>query len=294
MTIINTTGGGSAPSPNYEKVSQTLTSLPATFTPSEGYDAMSRVTVSADANFVPENIRSGVTTMGVTGTYASEDDLKFRELLTRTVTEVYDPVVERVGSYGLAFVYNCSVDLPNVTYLDQYAFYNASLTYLNVPKVARLGGYTFSCANVDRVDLPEVTALNLIYSGDFNYFRGTAVNLPKLIHGEPYSFSGSSKLTSVNVPLMTDVPNGMFSDCTSLTSLSLPSVTSIKTPFNNSVNLRELRLGADTVASLTGGLGQNVTITDIYVPDDLVDDYKSSTDWQDYTDFIRPISEAPE
>ena len=61
---------------------QTKTIVPTTqeqiITPDSNYNALNQVTISAvtnniDSNIIPENIKAGVTILGVTGTYTGEE-----------------------------------------------------------------------------------------------------------------------------------------------------------------------------------------------------------------------------
>lgn len=63
-----------APAPTLQDKTVTPTTAEQTITAGEGYDGLGTVTVEAvtaaiDANITAENIKSGVTILGVTGTY---------------------------------------------------------------------------------------------------------------------------------------------------------------------------------------------------------------------------------
>ena len=62
------------PTPNLQETSVTPTTSEQEITADEGYDGLSKVTVAAvtaaiDENIVAENIKDGVTILGVTGSY---------------------------------------------------------------------------------------------------------------------------------------------------------------------------------------------------------------------------------
>jgi hypothetical protein len=66
--------GSIAPDPTLENKTVTPATAEQTITASEGYDGLGTVTVNAvtaaiDENIVAENIKSGVTILGVTGSY---------------------------------------------------------------------------------------------------------------------------------------------------------------------------------------------------------------------------------
>ena len=71
---IAAVAGSIAPAPTLQDKTVTPTTAEQTITAGEGYDGLGTVTVEAvtaaiDANITAENIKSGVTILGVTGTY---------------------------------------------------------------------------------------------------------------------------------------------------------------------------------------------------------------------------------
>lgn len=63
--------------------------------------------------------------------------------------------------------------------------------------------------------------------------------------------------------------------------------------FYSTTNLETLVLTANSVAILSDAsmFSNNTKLSSIYVPDDLVDSYKTTTNWSTYTDLIKPMSE---
>lgn len=71
---IAAVAGSIAPAPTLQDKTVTPTTAEQTITAGDGYDGLGTVTVEAvtaaiDANITAENIKSGVTILGVTGTY---------------------------------------------------------------------------------------------------------------------------------------------------------------------------------------------------------------------------------
>lgn len=137
-----------------------------------------------------------------------------------------------------------------------------------------------------------------------------------------YAFRGCTKLTTVNLNNVTKIDTYAFYGCNSLITINLPNVESIGTnAIRNCAKLTRVDLGAVTIlknydfcecdlldtfiirtASLCALRNTNVFATSkiasgtgyIYVPDDLVESYKSATNWSTYASQIKPLSELEE
>ena len=168
-----------------------------------------------------------------------------------------------------------NINLPNVTTIAVMGFaYCPKLTEINLPKLNTTNNYAFrNCTSIASVYLPEATKL-------------------------PYAFVECSALTEVNLPKLQQT-RGTFYKCTGLTSVTLPTTCTYIdiSSFNGCTNLTSLTLLSPTranmanVNALTGTPIANGTGY-VYVPDDLVAVYKSSTNWSTYANQIKGISEA--
>ena len=81
-----------------------------------------------------------------------------------------------------------------------------------------------------------------------------------------------------------------FSYCSALTSISLPSATSIgQSAFNSCNKLTTMYIGteSDTVCTLSNTNAIPSSVTDIYVPEALVDSYKTATNWSNFASKIK-------
>ena len=78
--------------------------------PAEGFYGIGKVTVLGDAKLTPENIKLGVSILGVTGTYAPSFTLQSRSLLAKT-NGVWT-VSPQIGYDGLSHV-KVTVDVPS-------------------------------------------------------------------------------------------------------------------------------------------------------------------------------------
>lgn len=186
----------------------------------------------------------------------------------------------------------------NVTVND---FIERSLTgeYRNsiVATVARYGFSGFE--NPITIDLPNVMRIR-----DYGFYGctgATSINLPKLVNAGQWSFSTCTNLTTINFPKLVKLENNMLTHCSKLTKVVAPSITTIgHTVFSGSPNVDTLVLGGNTLCSLAATdafndtkILKSTTEGFIYVPDSLVSQYKTSENWVDLRDKIKPLSQLP-
>lgn len=113
------------------------------------------------------------------------------------------------------------------------------------------------------------------------------------------SLQNSQRLTSVYVPLCKALNNQCLYGCIAIKYLSLPSAENINyAALQNCAALVALVLPGGTVCSLSSSANLTGTLIAsgtgyIYVPDDLVDQYKVATNWATYADQIKGLSEIP-
>lgn len=162
------------------------------------------------------------------------------------------------------------------------------------------------CANLTSVSLPNCT--------EFVGFRQfaectkmTTLNLPKLetIAEGNQNFGNLTCVGEIRLPSLTTISasSATFTNCRNIKKIIMPLLSGStigSSCFDNNYWLDTLVLGGDTLNPLgntnafrnagtyvTGGLS-------IYVPDNLVDTYKTATNWTAYADKIRPMSELEE
>ena len=160
---------------------------------------------------------------------------------------------------------------------------------------------------------------------DWKYFQDTKVTAVKF----PYTttigssaFSGCSGLVSANFPLATNIKNNAFESCSKLVSVYLPlvkvfggsvfkgdkSLGTVDLPvldtiwelaFCNCTSLKTVILRLNRVCGLKrADVFDNTPIANgtgfVYVPDNIVEQYKSADNWSNYASQIKPISELEE
>ena len=177
------------------------------------------------------------------------DEETFRQIVERSITSFTDDELTAIA--GNSFQ-NCKelqeVSLPLVTELTSHVFYG--------------------CSKLTAFDLSRITKIN-----DFTFY-----------------FCG---LTEVNGPLVTSIGYNAFYSCTGLTYAKLPKVTSISSSaFSYCNKLSSLIVGTELdeetaictledTSTLPSGIGA------IYVPYNLVDKYKTATNWSKFASKIQ-------
>ena len=184
--------------------------------------------------------------------------------------------------YGNAlnkFVKN--IQLPSgLTSIGNSAFRNCTnLALTELPSgVTSIAQYAFyGCTNLALTSLPE--GITDIEGGTF--YGCTSLALTSLPSGVgsigAQAFQDCYKLAEMTcLGNITIINNDAFYGCTKLSKFALPNITSVPTLKSTNAFL------STPIANGTGY---------IYVPDNLVESFKSATNWSRYADQIKAISE---
>lgn len=117
----------------------------------------------------------------------------------------------------------------------------------------------------------------------------TTVDLPNATSIGDQAFYGCRALTSVDFPNATSIGNSAFNSCSALTSIDLPSATSIGSyAFFENSHLKTIFLRSKTMCTCTGDPSLNSS-TAIYVPESLIDSYKTATYWVNYASKFKTL-----
>ena len=188
-----------------------------------------------------------------------------------------------------------------ITKVREYVFFEKkSLTSIDLPVCTSIGDNAFSgCTALNSINLPVCTSI-----GTYAFYSCkslTSIDLPVCTSIGPYTFYRCTALTSINLPVCTSIEYGVFSSCTALTSINLPACTSIHSyAFNSCKSLTSIKLAnTSKICTLSNSDAFKVTpIANkagyIYVPDELVEQYKKATNWSVYASQIKPLSEYTE
>jgi hypothetical protein len=174
---------------------------------------------------------------------------------------------------------------------------NRSITEYNDNAITQIGINTFNaCSALLSVDFPVATSIGT------NAFYGCSklktINFPLVTTIAAEAFYGCTLLTSVDFPVLTSIPDGAFRTSNGLRFANFPAVTSIATnALRGCSQLVALILrNASKVATLSGTNALTATSIAagtgyIYVPRDLVDSYKSATNWSTYANQFRALED---
>ena len=179
----------------------------------------------------------------------------FDALITGTITEVNNDKITTLRPNAFA---NCesltTAILPNITSISGSAFNScASLSTVDFSNVESVEGYGNSCASLSTVDFSNVESV------------------------EGYGLYGCSSLIKVCFPKLTRIETKSFSNCSGMLCLIIlsPEVATLESS------------DAFSSSGISRGSGY------VYVPDDLVESYKSANNWSGYSGKIKGLSELP-
>lgn len=190
------------------------------------------------------------------------------KLIDGTITEVSSAVTS-IRDYAFYGHNNlASADFPNVTHIGDYAFYKCNkLASVDFPSATHIGEYAISdCGRFISADFPNVTSIGA------------------------YSFYRCYNLASVDFPKLVSVTMNSFNSTYSLKTIILRRSTMCglthKNAFNGCYHLH------GTKNSTYNPNGDKDCY--IYVPRDLVDSYKSGSNWSIFSSQFRAIEDYPE
>ena len=148
----------------------------------------------------------------------------------------------------------------NLTTLGDYAFFSCSqLRTVDIPNCTTIGNYAFQyCSAIEYLSFPNVVTVGQAYS---------------------YAFSRCSNLKTIDFGKAENIGGYAFQLCGALETLI------IRTPTVCS-------LGGVSAINSSGIHNKNNAT--IYVPDELVEEYKVATNWSNYASKIKPLSELGE
>ena len=194
------------------------------------------------------------------------------------------------------------INLPACTSLGNNVFDGrTALEIVSAPFLSRIGSWTFRKAGITSAIYPELSTMGSRAFGSCFYLA--EVCMPKLTVLAVNAFDYCSSLTSVEFPSVSraisgsDNGNGQFGYCINLKTASFPILSGVaNSMFKFCSSLESLYLLSTSVAVLShSNAFASTPIVDssylgyfgsIFVPESLVDAYKSATNWSFYSDRI--------
>ena len=228
---------------------------------------------------------TGENITGDTDCIAKYKDTALKTLLylNNTITDIVEP-----DGYTITYVRpdafrglktNATVDLKNVTSIGEASFQDCRLYEINLPNLITVGASAFSNASVRHQWLIEFEYVKTIESYAFQKFYA-AVSADNLVMRFPavetvgnYAFYGA-RIKTLELGNANEIGSRAFVSAAASDYIHYLIIRSNQVP----------NLPSNTINNKTS----------IYVPDQLVDSYKTATNWSTFGDNIYPISEVPE
>lgn len=242
---------------------------------------------------------SNAKTLQNHNTILSDNNISIDELI-EGINNLPNAKTENVLEIEDAFItHTFGGDYTNdrVAIIKYGTFYeNNKLTSVSFPNVTSVEGYAFyKCSLLKNIDISKLTTA-AAYA--FAYTAPSVLNFPLLISASTYSFGYINSTCEVNMPQLTNIGNSCFRDSKGITKGDFAVASKIgPVAFYYCNNLATLILRkSDAICVLENTSAFTGTkIADgtglIYVPDALVDTYKSATNWSNYANQIKPLSE---
>lgn len=195
----------------------------------------------------------------------------YRQLANGTIKEVYDDETVTLSSCFYRSTIEKAV-FSKCKIIPSYGgFYLCSKLFsVDFPELTRIGVYSFSgTSKLTNISFPKVTEiLNLAFESS----GVETVYLPACKKIYYAAFNSCSKLKEIKIPICGNIGQKCFYNCKSLEKIFLDGVTAVPT------------LGTDVLTGTPEGLK-------IIVPDNLVDSFKTATNWSTYANRIIGVSD---
>ena len=149
-----------------------------------------------------------------------------------------------------------SIDLPKCTTVDEYAFEN--------------------CTSLENVNLPECTTVDMNAFSHCEKLQN--VNIPKCTIIESFTFEYCN-FKKIDLNVVEKIGYGAFKNCKLLECVKLLNTETVCV-------LVDKRAFRETLIESGNGY--------IYVPDKLIEQYKTATNWSVFANQIKPLSEYVE
>ena len=170
------------------------------------------------------------------------------------------------------------------------------LDKIEIPNTVNyIGAQAFAeCRNLKEVNLPN--NITTIYNMTFSYCTSlTEIEIPssvRNIQSEAFYYCYNLQDVEFNEGLQY-ISTGAFYNCYNLTEITLPRTFRqlSSQAFYRCDSLRTIILNSTSVPSISGSSAFPSSVYDIYVLDELYDDYMNNSSWSYFWPYIRMMSE---
>lgn len=238
----------------------------------------------------PANFDTEIESIQAGGDTSMEDGL-----IEGTLTEYSNDRITKVKSYGFHQQLNLvSISLPNVTTIGDYAMQSCPLTSgMYLPEVTEIGDFAFYYGKFKSVDLPKLTSVG--QKAFASCHELVILHLPELTYSAGQICPSCPVVTTICFPKMVDGYGGIFYQNISIHYLDYSSATIIKGSFTGCSSLEMLILRSNVVCALEIGYSLSSTKIQtgegyIYVPENLVEEYKLATNWTQHAEQFVSIN----
>lgn len=237
------------------------------------------------------------------------------------LTKAYFANAETVGEYAFRLCDRATtINMPKVKKIGKEAFHNCtSLLEFDFSNVEEIEYYGFGfCSSLKEVNAPKLTILGADGRQFASNLKLESVYMPLITNLSFYAFGNChsiKEVTQTMFPLLTTLENSVFYSCDSLSYINFTEVTSLgsncfyqnkslekvdlsKTKtiddscFSGCTSLKTVIIRTSSVCSAGTTIFANISPTpNIYVPDELVSQYKKASNWSSYASYIKPLSE---
>lgn len=203
---------------------------------------------------------------------------------------------ESVGDYAFYGATSITeISLSNATYLGRHTIDGSGVTSFYAPKAKELDNDCFSYSQLDTLSLPSVEICN---SMAFSYCSNLReLYLPKCVTMRGIVIIQCPKLRV----LVLGAVNIASNTISAMSPGDVPRLTLLKVDPPSSIYIPSITRGSVVMANIESvpileGFHKNFSggTANIYVPDDLVDEFKVASNWSLFSDRIKPVSEYVE